>query len=524
MRGRPSGLRAFDVAVPREPSVPDVLQCPRCGYHPVSELDLCWACADGIADDRRTARLIAAAAAGNREAARILRQVRDPRAVPVLLEALADGSAGGAREAVILAAAAAAPDSVNVVSVVLHELGHEDVEVAKAAIDALADTTAESLLVDETLAAAMATRPELTAKAARALGWRRDPRAVPVLNRDVVERGVVVEGNQAAVFMLGRCGGAGRSVLRERLRTILSEHPDPPEHRFQEPDSSVYWLLNGLIGRGLPLDPEGVDVARAVTAGYPWARERLEEIVAERQGEPPPGRPQPRPIDPTIRVVPRWGLKLRRVNAPRPGLTTRFGGQPFFPGDPVWPLHPTLSTPLTFLCQIVVPSTVVGDGTWLAHVFVDVGSGDFVNDPEYPYPLPATAVIVHPRGTWWGPTVARRVGPTYAHDRPDHAVDRDRFLPGPQFGFVITEVDLVAGADPVAWPKGVEFEITDDDWMKVGGTPLTLQGGEEGWVAKGWRFLASFTAWMVGHEMGDVAECYVWVHPDGRGLLDVQSH
>ena len=247
-----------------------MLQCPRCGYHPVAELDLCWACADGVADDRRAKRLIAAAAGGSRDAARILRQLRDPRAVPVLLDALADGSAGSAREAVILALAAGAPDSVDVVSVLLHHLEDHDAEVAEAAIEALADSTAQSLLVDEALAGVMATRPELRWKAARALAWRRDPRAVPVLKREIIERGVNVEGNQAATFMLGRCGPEGRAVLAERLAAILSEHPDPPKRRFQEPDSSVFWLLHGLLGRsGAPIDDDGVNVARTVTADHP---------------------------------------------------------------------------------------------------------------------------------------------------------------------------------------------------------------------------------------------------------------
>jgi PBS lyase HEAT-like repeat-containing protein len=510
--------------LPRQPSVPDVLQCPRCGYHPVAEVDLCWACADGIADGPRAARLVAAAES-SRDAARILSQVRDPRAVPVLLSALAEGPASSVRKASILAVAAAAPDSFEIVSVILDELEHDDAEVAEAAIDALADTTAQRLLVDEALAGVMVARPELAGKAARALGWRREPRAVPVLKREIAEHGVFVEGNRAATFMLGRCGVAGRSVLRELLATILSAHPDPPEQRWQEPDASVYWLLHGLLGRAAPLDPDGVDVARAVTADHPWAGERLAELMAQLKGEPPPGRPRPQSIDPATRVVPRWAMKFRRVSTPRPGLTTRFGGQPFFPGEPVWPLHPTLSIPLTFLCQIVVPPTVLGDGTWIAHVFVDVSPVDeFVNDPEYPYPVPATAVIVHPGSKWWGSTELRREGPTYAYDRPDDDLDRDRFLYGPQFGFVITEVDLVAGADPIAWPKDFAFEDTDDDWIKVGGTALTLQGGEEQWMAKGWKFLASFSAGRVGHEMGDVAECGVWVHPDGRGVLDVQSH
>ena len=120
-----------------------------------------------------------------------------------------------------------------------------------------------------------------------------------------------------------------------------------------------------------------------------------------------------------------------------------------------------------------------------------------------------------------------KTGPTYAHERvgewPSDDPHVDRFRPGPQFGFVISEVDLVPGADPINWPSG-QWEVEDDDWNKVGGTPLTLQGGEERLRSRGWKFLASFDAGRVGHEMGDVAHGCIWVHPDGRGILEVQSH
>jgi hypothetical protein len=103
-------------------------------------------------------------------------------------------------------------------------------------------------------------------------------------------------------------------------------------------------------------------------------------------------------------------------------------------------------------------------------------------------------------------------------------LDRERFNHGPQFGFVISEVDLVPGADPVRWPEEGHWETTNDDWNKVGGTALTLHGGADKFLAEGWKFLASFGADEVGHSMGDGGHCCVWIHPDGRGGLDVQAH
>jgi len=206
-------------------------------------------------------------------------------------------------------------------------------------------------------------------------------------------------------------------------------------------------------------------------------------------------------------------MQLGKVATAKPGPSTRFGGQPYFPGEPVWPLHPSLGVPLTFLCQILVPSAVAGDGTWLVHVFIDVSSRSW-----------AEAVVIHPATEWSGPAERRRIGPTYAHEWPESELDRERFNLGPQFGFIIYDVDLIPGADPASWPSDGQWEAMQDDWNKVGGTPLTLQGGEEKFLAEGWRFLASFGADYVGHGMGDGAHCCVWIHPDGRGVLDVQGH
>jgi hypothetical protein len=83
-------------------------------------------------------------------------------------------------------------------------------------------------------------------------------------------------------------------------------------------------------------------------------------------------------------------------------------------------------------------------------------------------------------------------------------------------------VDLVPGTDPVVWPRDASYKVELDDWTKVGGTPL--QQGEGDLIERGWKFLAEFGAGEVGHEMGDGAHCYVWVHPDGRGTLEVDGH
>ena len=507
---------------------PAPLQCPRCGYYPVPEVDICWACADGKADAVRARRLIDAASSDVAGASRILAQVGDKQALPVLLESLATGVGGRVRRAIVSAAGYAGGDDGAAVDALLGELWNSDLEIAGEAVDALADSSANQAAVTDALAAVMVARPQLEVKAAIVIGWRRDERALPILEREL-SRGSLgpYNLNLAPGPMLGRLGAPGRRALGRQLTRVLAANPEPQVH-WSAVDRLVREHLDGLLGRLGSPSPDGLAVALQAVEGHAWAQERLEEVVAQLEGRAPPGAPPMLPIDPAARVVPGWGMRLRRVDVAEPGPTTRFGGQPHFAGDPVWPLHPGNRLPLTFLCQIAVPASVAGDGTWLAQVFVDLIGNDSVADPEYGFPVQATAVIVHPGKRWWGPMEQLRTGPTYAYEWPEEwparAPRRERFRSGPQFGFVISQVDLAPGADPVDWELAEGPDTTNDDWNKVGGTALTLQGGEDRLLDRGWRFLASWDAWRVGREMGDGAHCCVWVHPDGRGLLNVQSH
>jgi len=505
------------------------LQCPRCGYYPVTEVDICWACADGIADGARARRLIEAATNQVPGASRILGQVRDRRALPDVLKTLGRGVGGGMRRALISAAGYAGSDDAAAVGALAAELWNTDLELSSEAVDALADSTANQATISDALAAVMVARPELEVKAALVLGWRRDDRAIPILERELTTRGGAgaYNLNRAPGPMVGRLGPPGRAVLAQLLTRAVGAQPEAP-HAWSPPDRLVRELIDGLVGRYGRPDRDGEIAARHAVAGCDWATVRLDDALADLEGLPSPSAVPREPIEPAARIVPRWGMRLRRVEHEEPGPVTRFGGQPYFPNEPVWPVHPAIGLPLTFLCQIAVPASVIGDGTWLAHVFIDVANKDSVHDPEYDFPVAASSVIVHPSGRWWGPTERMKTGPTYAFEWPDEwpspDPQRDRYREGPQCGFVISEVDLVQGADPVNWPSGGSWEMTTDDWNKVGGSPLTLQGGEERLQSRGWKFLASFDAGWIGHEMGDAAHCCIWVHSDGRGLLDVQSH
>jgi hypothetical protein len=69
------------------------------------------------------------------------------------------------------------------------ELWNTDPELASEAVDALADSTANRATISDALAAVMVARPELEVAAALVLAWRRDDRALPILERELTLRG-----------------------------------------------------------------------------------------------------------------------------------------------------------------------------------------------------------------------------------------------------------------------------------------------------------------------------------------------
>ncbi len=414
------------------------VQCPRCGFYPIQEVDICWACPDGVASAARARRLVDAAVSEVEGASRVLKEVRDRRALHVILESLAGGVGGRVRQALVSAAGRSGGDDEATVEALISELWNTDVNIAREAVDALADATAKPGEATDSLAAAMNTRPQLELSAALVLAWRHDQRGLPALEREL-SRGRAGEHNlnRAPGPMLGRLGSPGRDALIRLLSGAITAQPDPPRP-WSGPDRVVRELIDGLIGRYGEPNLVGLAAARQAVVSCAWAATRLEEALAQLEGRALPHREPPVMIDSAQRVVPRWAMRLRRVANAQRAPITRFGGQPYFPDEPAWPLHPANGLPLTFLCQIAVPESIAGDGTWLVHVFVDVGHGDSVDDPEHGFPVPAWSVIAHPSGRWWGPTARRKTGPMYAYEWPDEwpSADplEDRFRPGPAVG------------------------------------------------------------------------------------------
>lgn len=132
-------------------------------------------------------------------------------------------------------------------------------------------------------------------------------------------------------------------------------------------------------------------------------------------------------------------------------------------------------------------------------------------------------LLVQPGAPARVPTLPQRVGPQlYAAGKGPAYYGCTRIVSVEHW------VELSDAFDPEAWEyesdePGVRLPLELGDWNKLGGTPLFLQGGWEP-PGPGWRFAFQFTAEVAGYEIADGAECFGWVHDDGRGAFMWECH
>lgn len=335
-----------------------------------------------------------------------------------------------------------------------------------------------------------------------ALAWLGDERALAHLHASVVDDWEQPRRN--AFLGVGRCsaglGGAARPFLmaataeleRLEVRGWVRER---------------YWADDVL--RGLAV----VDQAAMEEVAGRWSL-RQDDLAVTAQAALRSAAPieaeSTGPSTVTDGEGRCWSLTSRLSDSQEHTLVTRMGDQPTWRDSPAWPLHPDTGTPMPFLLQVAVPAAICGDGTWMAYVFLEPPLLDRSHwDP------PFGAVIVQPGQPWPAGTADSASGPTTWWE--EHVLDGlrpERHLSSRQ-----RTVELRARFDTT--------EDRDDDndaaWNKLGGEPRFLQGDE--WPpGSDWRFLLQLTAGLHGFEMGDGAECYVFIHPDGRGWFTFQSH
>jgi HEAT repeat protein len=477
--------------------------CSRCGQRSVQNPRFCIACMGGEADPARARELVEAAERGDLDALRLLAEIDDTRATDVLL-GVAERAIPPVRAAALRSLAAVGDPTA--LPLVLGALSDVDAGVRAGAIECLAELGGEEAA--EALAIHM-DHPEDGSRAAAALAWLGDERAIPHLIRALEALRHSHNVYRGPAMILGRLGDA-RAVapmvavlerMAERWIATQARAGGPPR-----PDWAARMVAQE-VATGLAMI--GGDEAEAALAR---AQERFGEgpLLYPITGSAEEQFAYRAPADPR-RTVPRWSLELRRADLPVSEPVTKFGGQPVWLEAPTWPIAAD-GGPMTFMAQFRVPGE---DG--LAYLFIDPSDPD---DLDFSDPGFGGCLLLQP-----GPPPARHlaqdVGPTYASE----IQVLERFEPRSLWRLVEYLPALEEGLDFPDWtPLAQELALDRDDhrdWNKLGGSPRYLQGGPP---AGQWRFLFQFTAALVGREMADGAECYGLMDGDRRGLFLVESH
>lgn len=182
---------------------------------------------------------------------------------------------------------------------------------------------------------------------------------------------------------------------------------------------------------------------------------------------------------------------------------TRFGGQPTWLAEPTWPTFQ--DRPMQFWGQFELP----WDSEALAYLFVESRMGWMQHTEDGSASLFTQPRSKPPSEPW----EHRSQGPLlpFSHYPADAGVEpprHDKIVPR-----------VASMTEYQRPPNGLTHNI---EWNRIGGTPLWLQGDES--LGPDWRFLFQFSAGLMGNEIADVAECYGFVHDDGRGIFLWQCH
>lgn len=459
--------------------------CARCGIRSGTEdwgpLDprFCWWCFEGVADAARAREIVEAAAVGSPGAAAMLSNIGDPRAFDVLIETLERDDPALRYRALHALRTVGDSRAVDAVAALIDD---PDPNVRSTAVWSLRELNSQGAA--DALAAKLDANG-LGTEVAMALAWLEDARAFAPLVELLLEpeRAWTRNGSAFEAFAwLGDRRAAPYLVAGlERLVEIW------------EAAGSIMAVLLWFGGDNME---EAVEDAGRRVGGV-----RARPLVhppAERRFSYPTAADE-------RRTVPKWSLELHAVHVPITEPVTKFGGQPVWLDQPTWPLTRDL-TPMTFFAQFRVP----GSTRRMAYLFIDVQGGLQRSDDG------DAAVVVQP-GVRPATFERRPTGPSYVSYA--HRGLGLPHAPWSRRGLRESAAALVEGRDPPDWSSvGPDMEKTDFDWNKVGGTPLFLQSDE--WPrGDGRRFLAQFTAALVGHDFGDAGECYVFVTDDGRGAF-----
>lgn len=480
-------------------------RCERCGEGSIEDDGLpdqvCW-------DHRATPAEVHAwigAARGQRHYAQALKYVReigDPRAAEALRSYAEDDDARIVW-AVVKALGWSGDDSDEPLLLRL-ESDHGDARVRAEALTSLVElgTPSAADVVASRLAEALPGSAESDEHLV-ALAWLRDERGHEPL-REIArawdsprQRDINVP---AALLRYG--ADEDRELLAKSALAAVRAGAIGTSHQPDRDLRQVWRRYEFTVGRDAPDEVEEAK-ARLSADDIAW-------LWPHRAGHSGP-MPVFQPLGP--RVVPSLAMVAYKESpSDAADVPAKFLGQPDWRGEPTWPIGGD-GVPLMFFGQLPLDH-----GERTAYIFLA--------GPDEWQPLgPGNAVVVQPGPPCHLPTHRLVSGPQayeWVEESPPRFRRRTRRAPAPSKFPVFKD-----GLDPEAWEyppdQGFYGRDPEGDWNKIGGTPRWLQG-EESPPGDGWQFAFQFSADSAAVERGDGAECYGWLHPDGRAAFGWQCH
>lgn len=348
----------------------------------------------------------------------------------------------------------------------------------------------------------------------RSVGWISDPSCREALEVIVDDgaRGVGDDGliTAAAEALANIASPASMPVMRalvpnawgNRIMRIIRYFGriGTPEAIDALVEMLPTWNLPAARALAALGDERGLRALPVTDPCHPDYTRNARAMDAERWGPMPPELPAD-PSSTTTAVA--WALDYELGDAEHAG--TRFGGQPTWLAEPTWPLT-TAGTPMAFWAQVRLP----GDEDRMAYLFVQRQFDPISSEDG------TASVFIQPGGEPIVPWIRSATGPVV----PDTTVRDRSYRPPHAWGMAPRVPSLRPFGEPLSWDDTAR--IRDQSWDKVGGTPVFLQydpGLDD------YEFLYQFTAAAAGQELGDAAQCYVFVNRDrGDGYFYWDCH
>jgi len=200
------------------------------------------------------------------------------------------------------------------------------------------------------------------------------------------------------------------------------------------------------------------------------------------------------------------------------GLETKFGGQPVWVGEPLWPTSKSTGRPMRFICQIAIDSAVFNPvAARMAYLFM-TDDDEFVDGTWEP-DGGENAVILQPGQTTVqtkaiadGPSLYRMVKKAF----------RSNLVPEPcEFSVKLDlaeDPEFVEEGERTSWDEAKwEAYATALNGNKIGGTPIFIQNTEFPGPGR-WRLLLQLDSAKVPFSInfGDMGVGYLFLSEDGQ--------